>query len=143
MRCEAQEHRALAARGAQPTNVAVLQVTNAAVYHLEAVSRGTGTEIAALDERDFQAAERRFARGGGACRSTADDEEVVFGSFELGKISMHRTFSAFGSGFPMYRASNVPGFIGENRLLTIFSIPRLRSRRQKARFLPGARTRLT
>ncbi len=40
VRREPQENGALVARGAQPANVTVLQVADAAVNHLEAVGRG-------------------------------------------------------------------------------------------------------
>ncbi len=45
-----------------------------------------------LDQRDSQAAQRRFTCGGGAGGSATNDEEVVFGSRQLWKVSMHRFF---------------------------------------------------
>jgi hypothetical protein len=99
----------------------VLQVPNATVNHFETVGGGTGTEIVPLDESDSQPAQRGFTGGGGPCGSATYDEEVVFGSRQLCKISMHRFFFRCWQRRPSHLARRVPAFIGEKSPAALFS----------------------
>jgi hypothetical protein len=78
------------------------------VDYLEAMSGCAGTEVMSLDESDFQSTQRRFTGSGGACGSTADDDEVELCACQLCKVSMHRFFFRRWQRQPMHRARNVP-----------------------------------
>lgn len=54
----------------------MLQIANAAVNHLEAFGGGAAAEIAPLDQRDPQTAQRRIPGGGGTEGPGPDDEHV-------------------------------------------------------------------
>jgi len=73
---DAQQHGALEAGGAQPPDVGVLDITDPTVDDFEAVSRGAGREVLALDQRGAEAAQRGLARGGRAARAATDDQHV-------------------------------------------------------------------
>lgn len=46
--------------------------------HLETLGRSAAAEVLALDERDAESSQRRFARGGRAESTAADDQDVEF-----------------------------------------------------------------
>jgi hypothetical protein len=85
----------------------VLDVANAAVNDLEAVGRGAGAEVFALDQRGTVAAQCGLARRRRAGGSAADDEHVMLTSREIREVSMHRFLSSTRRRFPG-SATNVP-----------------------------------
>ena len=89
MRGDAQHRGALGTRGAQPPDIGVLQIADAAMDHLEALGRGAAREIPLLDQRDPQAAQRRVPRRGGAERPAADDEHVELRARECLEMALH------------------------------------------------------
>src|SRR5262249_42586335 len=71
-----QQDCALEARGAQPPDIGMLNVTDAAVYDLEAVGRGASGEVLALDERCVEAPQSCLARGGRAGSAASDHQDI-------------------------------------------------------------------
>ena len=79
VRGQSPERLALAQRLAHEPEVEQLEVAQAAVDELGGARGGGGGEIALLDQRDRQPAQRQVARGAGAGHAAADDDDVVLG----------------------------------------------------------------
>ena len=84
-----QQRRALPARLADPCQVEVLQVADAAVHHLERVGRGRAPEVAPLEQRHREAALGRIPGRGGTADSAAHDREVELAAHEVLEITSH------------------------------------------------------
>jgi hypothetical protein len=85
---------------ADPRDVGVLQVTDAAVDHLVGVrGRGAG-EVAALDQRHREAALRRVEGGRRAEDAPADNDQVEAVARERGEIALHGRDPALGRWWP-------------------------------------------
>jgi hypothetical protein len=76
MRSDSQHHGALKTRGSQPAHIAVLHVANPSMHHLEAVSGCARGEIFTFYQRGVEPTKCRFARGGSAGCTTADNEHI-------------------------------------------------------------------
>ena len=66
-----------------------LQVTQPAVNGAQMIERGAAAEVAALDERDCEAALRAVTRDGQTMDAAADDEDVERLSGEPIEIASH------------------------------------------------------
>ncbi len=89
MRRDAQHRGALGTGGAQPADIGVLQIADAAVNHLEAFGRGAAREIPLFDQRDAQAAQGCVPGGGGAERPAADDQQIELCCGECLEVALH------------------------------------------------------
>lgn len=89
MRSDSEQGGSFVAGRAQAAHVRVLQVTNAAVNHLEALGRGGAAEISAIDDRCAQSAQRCLTRCSGPERTAADDQKVELALGERMDVSLH------------------------------------------------------
>ena len=84
-----QQNGSLPAGCAHSRNIEVLKVAYPSVHDLEAMRRGSGAKVVALDERRAEATDACFARHGCAGRAATDHEDVEFTASQIRKVPPH------------------------------------------------------
>ena len=91
VRGDPQQRGALPTGFANPGEVQVLEVADAAVDDLERVRRGLPSEISALEQGNRQAALRCIAGGRRAADPTTHHKEIELAFSEVLELALHRT----------------------------------------------------
>ena len=103
MRGDAEEEAAGCGRLPEPPEVAVLEVAQAAMDHLEGIGRGGAGEVGPLDQRHGEAALGRVQGGGGTEDATADHHQIE-------GPRLQRCDVALQGAQPMFRAVAISFF---------------------------------